>query len=256
MRLKITLAYSGGAYAGWQRQLRKPTVQGRLERALAEVDGGEVTAMGASRTDAGVHASGQVAHADVRRRLEAGDWLAALNANLPADVRVGRVEPVGDDFHARYGAIRKVYRYHVDESAVASPFLAPYAWHRPGSLDLEAMQAAATALEGGVDQRTFATRPDGVERPRPLEMVRVERGRLLAVTVVGRSFLRYAVRGLVGTLVDVGAGRRDPATVHDLARSGDRAAAGATAPAHGLCLVRVDHEPHPPDGSARGTGRG
>lgn len=243
MRLKITLAYVGTAYAGWQRQPHDPTVQRHLERALAAVDGAIVPTVGASRTDAGVHAAGQVAHADVRRGLDAEDWQRALNAHLPADVRVGRVEPATDDFHARYGASRKVYRYHVDESPVASPFLAPFAWHRPGSLDLEAMQCAARDLEGAIDQRTFATRPVDGERPRPLELVRVERDRLLTITVAGRSFLRYAVRGLVGTLLEVGAGRRHPDTVHELARSGRRDDAGATAPAHGLCLVRVEYDP-------------
>lgn len=243
MRLKITLAYAGTAYAGWQRQPAQPTVQGWLEHALAAIEGDAVTAIGAGRTDAGVHAAAQVAHADARRDLDADGWRAALNAHLPADIRVTDVEAAAADFHARYGAVRKLYRYHVDESPVASPFLAPYAWHRPGGLNLEAMQRAARDLEGDVDQRTFATRPQDGDRPRPLDLVRVERGRLLSITVAGRSFLRYAVRGLVGTLVEVGVGRLQPEAIHELARSGRRDAAGPTAPPHGLCLVRVEYRP-------------
>lgn len=243
MRHKITLSYVGTAYAGWQRQPHDPTVQGVLEAALAGVAGQRVAVTGAGRTDSGVHASGQVAHFDSAAGLLPAQWRAALNANLPADVRVLEVTPVSHKFHARYSVTGKLYRYCIDNRPLASPFLAPFAWHLDRRLDVDAMQAAARLLEGPVDQRAFATRPQPGRSQRPLERVQIDADRLLAITFQGRSFLRYAVRGMVGTLVQVGTGRRDPESLAQLAASGDRAAAGPTAPAHGLCLVRVDYGP-------------
>lgn len=242
MRLKLTVAYVGTAYSGWQRQPTERTVQGVLEAAVAAIVGRPVGVTGAGRTDAGVHASGQVAHLDVDDRIPPARWRSALNANLPADVRAIDCRAASEDFHARYGARRKTYRYAIDESPVASPFLAPFAWHVGTELDVEGMRAAAVGLlEGNLDQRAFASRPENADRPRPLESVTIERNRLLTLTVVGRSFLRYAVRGMVGTLVEVGRGRREPGTVAQLARSGARESAGATAPPHGLCLAVVDY---------------
>ncbi len=242
MRLKLTLAYVGTGYAGWQRQPDTATVQGVLEAAAGRTADRITAVSGAGRTDAGVHAAGQVAHMDVDGRLEPEVWLQALNARIPDDVRVLACEPVDPAFHARYDATRKIYRYCIDERAVASPFLAPFTWHVRQELDVEAMQGAATYLEGPVDQRAFATQPDSEDTIRPIESIRIERDRLVSVTVIGRSFLRYVVRGIVGTLVEVGRGRREPASLRELAASGDRDAAGAAAPARGLCLVRIDYE--------------
>lgn len=239
MRLKLTLAYVGSRYAGWQRQPDEPTVQGVLEDAFAAIAGAPVGVVGAGRTDAGVHAAGQVAHADVEERLGPDEWLRALNAKLPVDVRVVTCEAAAADFHARYDTRGKTYRYAIDEHAVASPFLAPFAWHVGPGLDLDAMRSAAEGLDGDIDQRTFATQPRDGDRPRPLDSVILARGRLLTLEFRGRSFLRYAVRGMVGTLLEVGRGRRAPGSVAALARSGDRASAGVTAPPHGLCLASV-----------------
>lgn len=240
MRIMLRLAYRGSAYHGWQIQPDRPTVQGRVEEAVAEVAGEEVSVTGASRTDAGVHAAGQVCHFDPPRRRPPGVWKRALNALLPGAIRVLVAAEVDDGFHARYDAVRKVYRYHVDPSPVASPFLAAVAWHRPGRLDLVRMRTAAELIASASDQRAFATRPEDGP-PRPVRSCTVHRDRLLTVTVVGRSFLRRAVRGMAGTVVDVGGGRLELEEVRQAIRTGERRRAGRAAPPHGLVLVRVDY---------------
>ena len=242
MRFKLTLAYVGTAYAGWQRQPTLPTIQATLEEAAVPLIGTEVAVTGASRTDAGVHARGQVAHLDSEIERAPEDIIAALNARLKNDIRVLECQPAEAGFHARHSATAKLYTYTIDNRPVASPFHAPFAWHVAAKLDVAAMRAAANHLLGSLDQRAFATQPVTGGRPnRPLDAIAVEDTHVIAIRFAGRSFLRYAVRGMVGTLVEVGLGRRDPANLTKLARSGDRAAAGATAPAHGLCLDAVHY---------------
>lgn len=293
MRLRLTVAYVGTAYSGWQVQPEPPTVQRALEDAVARIGGRRVRVTGASRTDAGVHAAGQVCHFDAPRELPTGEWRQALNAGLPTNVRVLEACRVRDDFDARHHARRKRYVYRIDTAAVASPFLAPYAWHRPG-LEGEGHEGIATMVRGAgelliddLDQRRFASQPeeDG-RRIRPLERCDVSapvgrpettlplqgkttpdvqeettsagRGEavspgplptpcagppsLVTVTVVGRSFLRHAVRGMIGTLVEVAAGRRSWEEFQALVRGdpGHRPLS-CKAPAHGLCLERVDY---------------
>ncbi len=240
MRLKLTLAYVGTSYAGWQRQPAAPTVQAAIEEAAVPVAGTDVAVTGASRTDAGVHARGQVAHLDSEIERPPEEIFAALNARLRNDIRVLDCRPAGTRFHARHSAIGKLYAYTIDNRPVASPFRAPFAWHVSAKLDVAAMQEAAKHLLGPLDQRAFATQPVTGGRPdRPLEAIAVDGDGVIEVRIAGRSFLRHAVRGMVGTLVDVGLGRRDPANLAELAKSGDRASAGTTAPAHGLCLTAV-----------------
>lgn len=243
MRIKITLAYVGTAYAGWQKQNHTPTVQGAVEAAMAVVAGRAVTLYGAGRTDAGVHARGQVAHFETEKNLLPGDWQRALNALMPADVRVVEAVQVDSLFHARHDARGKTYSYQLDTNLVGSPFLSPYAWHVGPDLDSAALQAGAAALLGRLDQRAFATQPETGDRTeRPLQNAEVEVvDGLLRITIRGRSFLRFAVRGMVGTLVDVARGRRTADSVRAAAESGDRKLAGATAPPHGLCLERVHY---------------
>ena len=241
MRLKATLSYAGTRYSGWQRQPDRATVQQAIETALARVTGTATPVVGSSRTDAGAHARGQVCHYDCDLRLTPTAWRRALNATLPSDIRTLSVIAVAPDFHARHQARRKIYRYALDPATVASPFLAPFSWHVPVALDLEAMKKAAGELVGPVDQRAFATRPATGQTLRPIEGCMVERGRLITITVIGRSFLRFAVRGIVGTLVEVGRGTRTASEFGELARTGNRAQAGKTAPAHGLYLVSVDY---------------
>jgi tRNA pseudouridine38-40 synthase len=247
MRIRLTVAYDGTAYAGWQVQPQEETVQGALESVLLQTTGAEIRVTGAGRTDAGVHAEGQVCHFDTpgaAGNYGAGEWLRRFNALLPADIRVLEAAEVAVDFHARYGATRKTYRYQIDRDTVASPFLAPYAWHCPGLQAVEEMSAAARLLVGNLDQTIFATQPEGDRPIRPIDECVVTSGNaspLLTVTVSGRSFLRYAVRGMVGALVAVGTGRSSEDQIQALILGRSRGPRAARAPAHGLFLVRVDY---------------
>jgi tRNA pseudouridine38-40 synthase len=245
MRICLTVAYDGTAYAGWQVQPEKATVQGALEAVLQRTTGRKIRVTGASRTDAGVHAEGQVCHFDapqVDDKSGPTEWLRRFNALLPADIRVLAAASAGADFHARYGASRKTYRYQIDRQSVASPFLAAYAWHCPGLFRLAEMREAAGLLVGDLDQAIFATRPEGDRPIRPIDECSVDSGRLLTVTVSGRSFLRYAVRGMVGALVEVGCNRRSVAAMREMIAGATNHPRAVRAPAHGLCLVRVDYE--------------
>ncbi|MFQ5743764.1 MAG: tRNA pseudouridine(38-40) synthase TruA [Acidobacteriota bacterium] len=241
MRVRLKVAYAGTAYAGWQVQPGKPTVQGSLEEIVDKVAGRKVRVTGASRTDAGVHASGQVCHFDIPATLSPESWQRAFNGLLAADIRVLDASLAEPGFHARYSAHRKVYRYHLDPAPLASPFLAPFSWHRPGLVELDDLAEAASLLEGPLDQRLFASRPEGDRPIRPIEACSIDAGRLVTITIVGRSFLRHAVRGIVGMLVEVGSGRRSPSTVSDLLRGERSASPPVKAPSRGLCLARVQY---------------
>ncbi len=244
MRICLTLAYNGTAYAGWQVQPRAPTVQGTLERALTRTTGAEERITGASRTDAGVHAMGQVCHLDAPESCaarEAHEWQRLFNALLPPDIRVLGASTVGSDFHARYSAVRKTYRYQIDSQPVASPFLAAFAWHQPRLQDVAGMKEAAALLVGALDQRIFATHPDGDRPIRPIAECHVDVDRLITVTITGRSFLRHAVRGMVGALAEVGTGRRSLRQMQELIESDPSEPRAIKAPAHGLCLAKVEY---------------
>jgi len=276
MRLRLVIAYVGTGYSGWQVQPGPETVQGALEDAVADIGGRRVRVTGASRTDAGVHATGQVCHVDAPRELPPGQWQDALNAVLPADVRVLEAGRVDDDFHARHHARRKYYVYRIDTAPVQSPFLAPWAWHRPGLQEDTAAHLLARGsdalLVDDLDQRRFASQPDGTRPIRPLERCAVAfpatrpttagdpavdapstpvgplpdptpgSSSLVTITVVGRSFLRHAVRGMVGTLAELALGRRSWEEFDELVRgSAGHRPLSSKAPAHGLCLERIDY---------------
>jgi len=241
MRLKITIAYDGTDFHGWQRQPSADTVQGLLEAAASRIADAPTRVHGASRTDAGVHASGQVAHLDTGNAMSAAAWQRSLNSLLPASVRIVDAHEASDEFHARHSSVRKTYRYEIDTAAVASPFLVRRAWHVPQPLDLGQLRLGASTLLTDLDQRAFATRPEPGPTHRPLATIAVIEEPTLTVRVAGRSFLRYAVRGMVGALVAVGRGELDPEALAVIARSGDRKAAPAPAPPHGLCLERVEY---------------
>jgi tRNA pseudouridine38-40 synthase len=244
MRVKITIAYDGTGLRGWQRQPDAETVQGILEELVGRVGNAPTRVHGASRTDAGVHAEGQVAHFDAPDHRAPEEWQRALNALLPATIRIVGAEHADPEFHARHAAAGKTYRYRLDTSPIASPFLARWCWHVPAELDLAAVEAGAEALRGPLlDQRAFATRPEPGREHRPLHDLTIERGPELEFRFTGRSFLRFAVRGMVGALVAAGRGQLTADQIADLARSGDRARAPAPAPPHGLCLVRVHYRP-------------
>jgi tRNA pseudouridine38-40 synthase len=252
--IKLTLAYDGTDYVGWQRQARGRSVQGELERALEEIEGRRVTVTGAGRTDAGVHALGQVASVQLAHGIEMPDLFRALNAKLPPDIRLLAAEAVAGGFHARYAARCKTYRYNLAFGAVASPFTRRYAWHFRESLDFDAMRAAAARLHGRHDFAAFqAVGTEVASTVRTIHSVAVESGSAalgtplpavappVIIEVVGDGFLRHMVRIIVGTLVAVGAGRVPAAGLGAIVASRARERAGPTAPPHGLFLVAVDY---------------
>ena len=241
--LKLTLAYDGTRFVGWQKQTQGESIQGLLEDAMSRLEGAPITAHGAGRTDAGVHAEGQVASARVTFDHEAATVARALNAILPPDVRVISVEDAAPDFHARFSACVKSYRYQLANTPVMSPFVRAYAWHISEPLDLPAMRESAAALVGTHDFAAFQSAgSDVVSTERTITRSElVERSGLLAYEVSGNGFLRHMVRAVVGTLVEVGRGRRPPGEMQALVAGRSRSDAGPTAPAHGLTLVKVEY---------------
>ena len=254
--LKLTLAYDGTGYAGWQRQADAETIQSLVEAALEPLERRPVTVHGAGRTDAGVHALGQVASVRLAHPIPPAALVRALNANLPPAVRVLRAATVSAGFHARFDARAKVYRYRLATGAVAHPLEQRYAWHVPQPLDLEAMRAAGRLLEGRRDFAAFQTAAAEAATASTVRHITVLRvapetppdwrpdaaaDAVVAIEIRGDGFLRHMVRTIAGTLVDVGTGRRPPASVAEVLASRSRAQAGPTAPARGLLLVRVEY---------------
>ncbi len=244
---KLVLEYDGTHYSGWQRQLNVPTIQAALEDALAAIAQTRLTVVGAGRTDAGVHALGQVVSFRTDRGLSQGEWLRALNAHLPADISALSVDEVADDFHARYSATGKLYEYHVMNRSERAALLRERAWTVYRPLDVAAMTEAADYLLGSHDFSSFETAPTDNENPHcRLQQLELRRhGDLVIFSVYADRFLKQMVRTLVGTLVEVGRGRRAASDMRTVLAARSRPAAGRTAPAHGLYLVRVDYAGEP-----------
>jgi tRNA pseudouridine38-40 synthase len=244
---KLTIAYDGTGLVGWQRQPAGTSVQGLLEDALARLTASAtVTVTGAGRTDAGVHARGQVAGVTLATALTPADVQRGTNALLPPAVRVLAVEPVDPTFHARFGAVEKRYEYHVVTGPMISPFDVRYAWHIPYPLDVAAMRAALPSLEGRHDFAAFrSTGSDIQDTVRTLREVRLDDapaedgGRRLILALVGDGFLRHMVRAVMGSLVEIGRGRWPAERLAGIVAGADRAQAGPTAPPQGLFLVSV-----------------
>lgn len=273
--LKLTLAYDGSDYHGWQHQPGKPTIQGAVTDVLRKITRERIVIHGAGRTDAGVHARGQVANFKTQSALTAEQFQRALNALLDPAIRIIGCEEVGPDFHARWGAIAKTYHYRMFRGRVVPPFDWRYVFHYPYPLDEQAMARAARLFEGQHDFTSFAasTGSEDDDRERnPLREIyscQVSRGYeglqpaapgppggaggqqpdptespILLIAIRGKSFLRYMVRKISGTLLDVGKGKLSVDDIPRLFELRDRSQSGATLPPEGLCMMEVEyHEP-------------
>ena len=244
MQLRLTIEYEGTAYQGWQLQTRGgPTVQEVLERALATALREPVRVRGAGRTDAGVHACGQVAAARVARvPSDLGRLRKSLNALTPDDVAVREIDVVDDAFDPRRDARSRVYEYRILNAPAGSPFWRRYAWHVPQPLDTAAMDAAARELLGEHDFAAFRgadAEPVRSTVRRVIESALHDAPPLLVYRIEATAFLKHMVRNIVGTLVEVGRGERAADSLATLLAGRDRTRAGATAPPHGLMLVAV-----------------
>lgn len=243
MRLKLTIQYDGTDLCGWQSQPGEPTVQEAIEKAFTAFDCGRVIVHGAGRTDAGVHALGQVAHVDIDKDLAPETWVRAINMKLPFAIRVVSVEPVRDDFHARVSAKGKIYCYRAFTGQVLSPFVRRFVAHTPYRHDLARMRRAAEVLCGKHDFEAFTVKDrETLTTTRDMRRLDVDvRGDELWIEAEANGFLRSMVRTLAGTLLAVGDGRMPEEQVAEALASKRRELAGPTAPARGLTLVRVDY---------------
>ncbi|QNI35287.1 tRNA pseudouridine synthase A [Edaphobacter albus] len=262
---KITIAYDGTPYHGWQIQPSLSTVQGTLAEVLRHITGEEVLPQGSGRTDTGVHALGQVASVSLQSPIPGPNLQRALNHLLPASIRIRSIDATSHNFHARHSARRKTYEYRIAPQPVCLPMLAPFVWNCTWPLNLEAMDQAAQYVVGTHDFTSFAaTDPDLAvrnensqdgsgepdhEKQREKTAIRTifasnwyRESDLLVYRVTGSGFLHHMVRNLVGTLVDVGRGRTPVGSISKILAARARSAAGPTAPPHGLFLLHVDYE--------------
>ncbi|MCH4827751.1 tRNA pseudouridine(38-40) synthase TruA [Planococcus halocryophilus] len=241
-RLKATIAYDGSGFAGYQVQPDSRTVQLELMKVLETIHKGKVVQVVASgRTDAKVHATGQVIHFDTELSIPISGWLKALNVLLPEDIRVNSIEEVDTSFHARYHTTGKTYRYKWDRSQIISPFTRSLMVHVKQPLNVEAMKNASQAIIGTHDFSSFcAANTAVVDKVRTIRRLDFEEhGNELHMIIEGTGFLYNMVRIIAGTLAEVGMGRRKAEELEEIVAAADRDAAGITAPAHGLYLENV-----------------
>lgn len=239
---RLDLCYDGSRYRGWQRLGNADlTIQGKLEQVLSRMLGRETEVIGSGRTDGGTHALGQVANFHGETAMTCPEILAYLRQYLPEDIGVKGVTAVDERFHSRYNALEKTYRYRIWNSDAPCVFERKYVWQLPDALDLPAMEAAAALLLGTHDFLPFSSlkrsKKSTVRTLRRLDLCRV--GPEVQITATADGFLYHMVRILVGTLVEVGRGQRQPAEIPAIFESGRRAGAGETVPAKGLCLMEV-----------------
>jgi tRNA pseudouridine38-40 synthase len=249
--IRLVVAYDGTDFHGWQRQPNTPTVQACLEAAVERIVGEPLQVWGSGRTDAGVHAVHQVANFRTGCPIPCDNLVRALNHLLPPAVRIKEAHEVSDTFHARYDVRRKTYRYRILLAPVCSPFLSRFVCHHPYPLDRQRMAEAAALFEGEHDFTSFAgSEGDGEDSEEPKSAVRRifrscflwrPRTSLLVYEVCGSGFLRHMVRNIVGTLMEVGKGKLAPQDVGRILQARDRTLAGPTAPAQGLCLMKVEY---------------
>lgn len=239
---KLIIEYDGSAYHGWQRQAGDTTIQEEIEKALGRMTRQPVTLIGSGRTDAGVHARGQTANFTCDTRITPQEFQKGLNSMLGGGIVIRSCETVPESFHSRYAVTSKTYRYRIRNHPLPRAMGRQYQWHLRAPLDVEAMQAAGRHLLGRHDFKTF----EGAGSPRQhsvREILRAEWRReahhRLAFYIAANGFLRFMVRNIVGTLVEVGLGKRSPGDMPGLITAKDRRQAGPTAPPQGLCLMEV-----------------
>jgi tRNA pseudouridine38-40 synthase len=251
-KMKLLIEYAGTAYHGWQTQADITTIQGLIEKKILEITGEQSSVLGASRTDAGVHALGQVAVFRTESKLDSGTIKRALNAVLPLDIRVLDVSEVDDSFHPRADAIKKTYFYIITNQGNSSVFFYRYSWLLPQKLELNSIIEAAQALIGRYDFSSFmGTGSDVKDFVREIYSLNVEKlgsidfmtaslkGNFIKISIEANGFLRHMVRNIVGTLVEVGRGRIPAKKMQDILASRDRRLAGQNAPPNGLFLERI-----------------
>jgi tRNA pseudouridine38-40 synthase len=268
--IKLIIAYDGTDFSGWQRQPSAPTVQACVEGAIGRITGFNSTTCASGRTDSGVHAEAQVAHFKTDCPIPCPNLVKALNDALPPTVRIISASDAALDFHARYGAKSKVYRYQILQSPVCPPFLCRFVYHYPYPLDRRAMAKAARLFEGEHDFTSFAAageeqKPEARSK-KPEEgiqssefrivnaetkgtvrtifasrITRRQKSSMLCYDVRGSGFLHHMVRNIVGTLLEVGRGKLAPEDILHILNARDRTAAGPTAPPQGLCLMKVEY---------------
>ncbi|MBI4827706.1 MAG: tRNA pseudouridine(38-40) synthase TruA [Nitrospinae bacterium] len=242
-RVLFIFEYLGTRYAGWQRQTNALAIQQVIEEALEKITQAPATLIASGRTDAGVHALALPAHADLATRIADSELVRALNALLPEDIVAREARTVSNNFHARYSALEKTYRYLILNRAIPSAFDHGRVWHFRSPLDVEAMRAAAQRLPGERDFSSFRSAGCASKQPvRDLSRLTVERqGDFIVITFTGSGFLKQMARNITGTLVDVGRGALNPDDMTRILAAKDRSAAGPCAPAEGLTLVEVTY---------------
>ena len=240
---KLVIEYDGTAYCGWQRQRRDPTIQEEIETAIGKMTCQQISITGSGRTDAGVHAFGQVANFHCETRLTAPIFQKGLNGLLPDDIVIKACEQVTDTFHARYDAKGKTYQYRILNRPIPPALYRHYAWYIQKPLDIESMQAALTHIIGTKDFKAF----EGTGSPRAHSVRTVMKAQLteadglIRVIIKADGFLKFMVRNIAGTLVDIGMGKMGADEIEAILASRDRSRVAATAPPHGLFLMSVDY---------------
>jgi len=242
--VKLVLEYDGTCYAGWQRQPDRLTIQESIERAIHQVSQAAVSVIGAGRTDAGVHALGQVASFGTDRDWSASSWIRALNAVLPKDIAVRSATLTDPGFHAQHDARGKLYTYRILHRPTRPAVDRAFVWHIYRPLDEARMQQAAASLIGSQDFSSFEGSLTDNNNPicHLQRLTVIRHNDQILIEAYADRFLKHMVRAIVGTVVEVGLGRRTPDSLIEVLRARNRSAAGLTAPAHGLFLMRVDYE--------------